>query len=161
MLSRPSYVECSCNRHNPILYWAMVEFTIDQTIKELHNKWIFLLAAILIIRHFYIYFNLKISSYKDKPDSYVKFTQPSSRRASSHSRKTKGLLNKAGKSKSWLQLLATKLIKDSLNLQLYNEKQKLFSEQILPDLYPTATLWSWHSSNQIFCMNYALQWNRR
>lgn len=46
----------------------MVEFTVDQTIKELQNKWIFLLAAIPIIRHFYIYFNLKISSYKDKPD---------------------------------------------------------------------------------------------
>lgn len=65
-------------------------------------------------------------------------------------RKTKGL-NKAGKSESWFRLLATKLIKDSLNSHLCKWK----TETLLwthPSRYICliAALWSRHSWNQIF-----------
>lgn len=80
-----------------------------------------LLAAIPTIWHFYLYFNVKISFYKDKPDDYIKCTQPLSQRVSWESKKTKGL-TKADKWKSRLRLLATKLIKDCLSLQWYKWK---------------------------------------
>lgn len=75
-------------------------------------------------------------------------------------RKTKGL-NKAGKSESWFRLLATKLIKDCLNFQCVNEKQKLFSEHILPDIYAWLQPFEVDRAEIILsCMNYAPQHNR-
>lgn len=96
-------------------------------------------AAIPTIWHFYLYFNVKISFYKDKSDDCIKCTQPSSQRASWDSRKTKGL-TKAGKWKSRLWLLATKLIKDSLSLQWYKWKTETLlwanPSRYMPDCNP-------------------------
>ena len=120
-----------------------------------------LLAAIPTIWHFYLYFNVKISFYKDKPDDYIKCTQPSSQRVSWESKKTKGL-TKAGKWKSRLRLLATKLIKDSLSLQWYKWKPETLlwanPSRYTPDCSPLKFT---QLKSDFFCMNYALQQNRR